>query len=217
MFAGWVPLQRPSLVRKEPGCGIFLAQRFASSCLCGPGSPAFVPRSDVVLISRVTIGNHSRIADLDLEIRGHAVIVGANDVGKTSILQAAGSASRVDDRAVVPAIDARRSRRLVRRASGRGRSGELLGRGAAPLPARDQHRFQRSFGVPAGPDDRRRGPGRCGGGYDTALVPRSRSRSVTVARADRGVRLAVPARHARHRRGGAGRGAQRAARTAEGY
>ena len=40
-----------------------------------------------MLISRVTIANHSRIADLDLEIRGHAVIVGANDVGKTSILR----------------------------------------------------------------------------------------------------------------------------------
>jgi putative ATP-dependent endonuclease of OLD family len=33
------------------------------------------------------IVNHSRIADLALEVRGHAVIVGANDVGKTSILR----------------------------------------------------------------------------------------------------------------------------------
>lgn len=38
-------------------------------------------------ISRVTIANHSRIQDLDVEVRRHAVIVGANDVGKSSILR----------------------------------------------------------------------------------------------------------------------------------
>lgn len=38
-------------------------------------------------ICRVTISNHSRIQDLDLDIRHHAVIVGANDVGKSSILR----------------------------------------------------------------------------------------------------------------------------------
>lgn len=36
---------------------------------------------------RVEIINHSRIHDLDLELRRHAVIVGANDVGKSSILR----------------------------------------------------------------------------------------------------------------------------------
>lgn len=38
-------------------------------------------------LSRVEITNHSRIQDLDVEIRRHAVIVGANDVGKSSILR----------------------------------------------------------------------------------------------------------------------------------
>lgn len=38
-------------------------------------------------ISRMAINNHSRIQDLDLELRRHAVIVGANDVGKSSILR----------------------------------------------------------------------------------------------------------------------------------
>ncbi len=38
-------------------------------------------------LSRVAIVNHSRIQDLDLEVRRHAVIVGANDVGKSSILR----------------------------------------------------------------------------------------------------------------------------------
>lgn len=38
-------------------------------------------------IARVTIKNHSRVRDLDLELRRHAVIVGANDVGKSSILR----------------------------------------------------------------------------------------------------------------------------------
>lgn len=38
-------------------------------------------------ISRIQITNHSRIQDLDIEIRRHAVIVGANDVGKSSILR----------------------------------------------------------------------------------------------------------------------------------
>lgn len=38
-------------------------------------------------LSRVAITNHSRIQDMDLELRRHAVIVGANDVGKSSILR----------------------------------------------------------------------------------------------------------------------------------
>lgn len=38
-------------------------------------------------ISRIVITNHSRISDLTLEVRGHAVIVGANDVGKSSVLR----------------------------------------------------------------------------------------------------------------------------------
>lgn len=38
-------------------------------------------------LSKVRIANHSRIQDLNLEIRRHAVIVGANDVGKSSILR----------------------------------------------------------------------------------------------------------------------------------
>ena len=38
-------------------------------------------------MSRVAITNHSRIQDLDIELRRHAVIVGANDVGKSSILR----------------------------------------------------------------------------------------------------------------------------------
>jgi putative ATP-dependent endonuclease of the OLD family len=38
-------------------------------------------------LSRVKITNHSRIQDLDLDVRRHAVVVGANDVGKSSILR----------------------------------------------------------------------------------------------------------------------------------
>ena len=38
-------------------------------------------------LSRIEITNHSRIEDLDLEVRRHAVIVGANDVGKSLILR----------------------------------------------------------------------------------------------------------------------------------
>jgi putative ATP-dependent endonuclease of the OLD family len=38
-------------------------------------------------LNRVEVTNHSRIADLSVEVRGHAVIVGANDVGKTSLLR----------------------------------------------------------------------------------------------------------------------------------
>jgi putative ATP-dependent endonuclease of OLD family len=40
-----------------------------------------------VRLSKVKITNHSRIQDLNLEVRRHAVIVGANDVGKSSILR----------------------------------------------------------------------------------------------------------------------------------
>ena len=38
-------------------------------------------------LSRIEITNHSRIKDLNVGVRGHAVIVGANDVGKTSLLR----------------------------------------------------------------------------------------------------------------------------------
>lgn len=38
-------------------------------------------------LSRVSITNHSRIQDLTFDVRRHAVIVGANDVGKSSILR----------------------------------------------------------------------------------------------------------------------------------
>lgn len=38
-------------------------------------------------LSRIEIVNHSRVHDLDLRLRRHAVIVGANDVGKSSILR----------------------------------------------------------------------------------------------------------------------------------
>lgn len=38
-------------------------------------------------IGRFEIGNHSRVSDMSVEIRDHAVIVGANDVGKTSVLR----------------------------------------------------------------------------------------------------------------------------------
>lgn len=38
-------------------------------------------------LSRIEIANHSRIRDLKVDVRGHAVIVGANDVGKSSLLR----------------------------------------------------------------------------------------------------------------------------------
>ena len=38
-------------------------------------------------LSRVGITNHSRVQDLAIDVRRHAVIVGANDVGKSSILR----------------------------------------------------------------------------------------------------------------------------------
>ena len=40
-----------------------------------------------VRIDRIEVTNHSRIGDLELDIRRHAVIVGANDVGKSSLLR----------------------------------------------------------------------------------------------------------------------------------
>lgn len=47
------------------------------------------PRKNIleVRLTHVSITNHSRIQDLNLEIRRHGVIVGANDVGKSSILR----------------------------------------------------------------------------------------------------------------------------------
>lgn len=38
-------------------------------------------------LTRVNVENYSRLRDLDIAVRGHLVIVGANDVGKTSLLR----------------------------------------------------------------------------------------------------------------------------------
>lgn len=38
-------------------------------------------------LDRLKISNHSRIADIDIEVREHLVLVGPNDVGKSSILR----------------------------------------------------------------------------------------------------------------------------------
>ncbi|HEV2637186.1 MAG TPA: AAA family ATPase [Actinocrinis sp.] len=38
-------------------------------------------------ITRIAISNYARLRDLDIRVRGHLVIVGANDVGKTSLLR----------------------------------------------------------------------------------------------------------------------------------
>jgi len=38
-------------------------------------------------LTRLAIANHSRLADVELEVRGHLVLVGPNDVGKSSLLR----------------------------------------------------------------------------------------------------------------------------------
>lgn len=38
-------------------------------------------------LKRITVSNYRRLKDLDLAVRGHLVMVGANDVGKTSLLR----------------------------------------------------------------------------------------------------------------------------------
>ena len=38
-------------------------------------------------LSKLTIANHSRLEDTELEVRRHLVLVGPNDVGKSSVLR----------------------------------------------------------------------------------------------------------------------------------
>ncbi|MGO2746235.1 ATP-dependent nuclease [Microbacterium sp.] len=45
------------------------------------------PTGGLVRIGRVTIKNYSRLADWDIEVRRHLVLIGANDVGKSSFLR----------------------------------------------------------------------------------------------------------------------------------
>jgi ATPase subunit of ABC transporter with duplicated ATPase domains len=47
---------------------------------CGEGAAT-------MRLTRITIVNHSRLFDTELEIRGHVVLVGPNDVGKSSLLR----------------------------------------------------------------------------------------------------------------------------------
>lgn len=39
-------------------------------------------------LTRIKIENHSRLIDLEIEVRGHLILVGANDSGKSSVLRA---------------------------------------------------------------------------------------------------------------------------------
>jgi putative ATP-dependent endonuclease of OLD family len=36
---------------------------------------------------KIAVSNHSRLADVELQVRGHLVLVGPNDVGKSSLLR----------------------------------------------------------------------------------------------------------------------------------
>ena len=38
-------------------------------------------------LTRLHVQNHSRITDVSIDIRDHLVLVGANDVGKSSLLR----------------------------------------------------------------------------------------------------------------------------------
>ena len=38
-------------------------------------------------LTRIKVENHKRLADLEIEVRDHLVLVGANDVGKSSLLR----------------------------------------------------------------------------------------------------------------------------------
>ncbi|UUA89054.1 AAA family ATPase [Corynebacterium genitalium ATCC 33030] len=38
-------------------------------------------------LSRLKVANHRRLEDLEIKIRAHLVLVGANDVGKSSLLR----------------------------------------------------------------------------------------------------------------------------------
>ncbi|MCT2985396.1 AAA family ATPase [Propionibacterium freudenreichii] len=38
-------------------------------------------------LSRFKVENHERLEDFDIEVRDHLVLVGANDVGKSSLLR----------------------------------------------------------------------------------------------------------------------------------
>ena len=38
-------------------------------------------------LTRLAIANHSRLQDFELEVRQHLVLVGPNDVGKSSVLR----------------------------------------------------------------------------------------------------------------------------------
>lgn len=42
---------------------------------------------DLVRLTRIAVENHSRLKDLELEVREHLVLVGPNDVGKSSLLR----------------------------------------------------------------------------------------------------------------------------------
>jgi len=44
-------------------------------------------REWLVKLSRLKVSNHRRLQDLEIEIRSHLVVVGANDVGKSSLLR----------------------------------------------------------------------------------------------------------------------------------
>jgi ATPase subunit of ABC transporter with duplicated ATPase domains len=56
-------------------------------CARNAGNRTFVSQNRCVRVSCLSVQNYSRLADLDIEVRKHLVLVGPNDVGKSSLLR----------------------------------------------------------------------------------------------------------------------------------
>jgi putative ATP-dependent endonuclease of the OLD family len=47
-----------------------------------------VQKESVVRLKKFELSNYKRVGDLEIHLRDHLVLIGANDVGKTSLLRA---------------------------------------------------------------------------------------------------------------------------------
>ncbi len=63
------------------------AQSVSLPAITGARSLGPLKRSNLVKLKRVTVTNHTRVADLDIEVRDHLVLVGPNNAGKSALLR----------------------------------------------------------------------------------------------------------------------------------
>ena len=143
-------------------------------------------------LTRFAVFNHARIADVDVDVRRHAVVVGANDVGKASILRilnlllGASTGQMYQQLTLADLRDPDAEMTVDARLAGFDDTDRAVFTSAIDIDATD-HAESLLIRLKVAGD-----PGRLGSSQGPSLLPRVGSPPRTLARAIDGARLALP-------------------------